>query len=657
MKYSILYFLAFISFITEGSAQADPSAINANVHGAISDKITGKPLAARIVVIDDSGKVYNSFYKKLDGFFTHEDGTFSISLSPGKYRIKVYRGIDYVSIDSSFDVASQQSTKLNIALAPWVPLKKLGWVNGDGHDHLYTDVKHDSLMLDTVRRVFIAQGIDFLCAAQGWAGYDDSTWRKGYSRVSDEKLMVHYGSEMPKYRTGHTWWLGQTSTKGIYWQTMDTMYENHYYQSAQGTQWSFDTLRFPQIPDIEIVKRFRQRDNAVAVIAHPTSWWWQKRGDIEKYVTNVAAYIPFGLLAGKVWEGQVIMGYDRDHYYYQNLWFNVLNAGYKMTPVSELDGGYNRGDKFFYGSMRTYYKVDGPLTIDKVKSAVRDGKTFVTSGPIVFADVDKKYTYGDVVPTNVHEHTMNINAYSSGEHDDYISFIVLFRNGKIFKRWDTRQDQPRNVKKKVLLKEKDNSWYVIKVYGKRAWRDTTSLDVMKYCDKQPGMVADSIATESDVAITSPFYFRSGPKTEPEPLMSNINLTVEFPDTKGAAKNIICEVLLNGNVIQSIPLEDGKGEFKMPVDAVIKVSVPGLKPIYRTLYLDYIPFRNIIENLASGKWLSSGSSKKYNPGEVPWSAFEFEETKRVLTNVRWNIIFEPNERDKLWEPFNDVFRKN
>jgi hypothetical protein len=36
---------------------------------------------------------------------------------------------------------------------------------------------------------------------------------------------------------------------------------------------------------------------------HPTSWWWQERGKIEKYTTNVAAYLSFGLLAGQIWEG------------------------------------------------------------------------------------------------------------------------------------------------------------------------------------------------------------------------------------------------------------------------------------------------------------------------------------------------------------------
>jgi hypothetical protein len=512
-------------------------------------------------------------------------------------------------------------------------------------------------MLDTVRRIFLAQGIDFLCTAQGWAGYDDSTWRTGYAPFNDERLMVHYGSEMPKYRTGHTWWLGQTSTKGIYWKTMDTTYENHYYQSERGTSWTFDTLKFPQVPDIELVQKFRKRDSAVAVIAHPTSWWWQKRGDIEKYVTNVAAYIPLGLLAGKMWEGQVIMGYDRDHYYYQNLWFNVLNAGYKMTPVSELDGGYNRGDRFYYGSMRTYYKISGAVTMDKIKSAVRNGKTFVTSGPIVFADIDKKYYYGDVVPANGKAHTMHIDAYASGESDDYISYIIVFRNGRVHRLWDMRQEKVRKVNKALKIVDRENAWYVIKVYGRRAWQDTAMLDVMKYCRKALKGAHDSIGTESDVAISSPFYFRKTAVAEPPTLISNVDLEVVLPGGTAAGKNVKAEIIVNGETIQTVNLLNGKGSIKMPVHALLRLSAEGNGVIYRTLYLDYTPFRNLVEHLASGRWLSDDPRRKYNPGEVPWSAFQFEKAKHILSNVSWNIHFIPNERDPLWEPLEAVFGGN
>lgn len=620
------------------------------LNGNVLDSESGKPLPARVVITDATGKVLSSFYHKLAGFFTDTNGRFTTNLQPGRYQLEVFRGIDYESRSEMIRIDSASSLNITIKLSRWVPLKEMGWVNGDGHDHLYTDTKFNTLMLDTVRQICLAQGIDFMCTAQGWAGYNDSNWRNGYSAFSDENFLLHYGSEMPKYRTGHTWWLGQTTTMGMFDNTMDTTYENHYYQSEQGTDWTFKSLKFPQVPDIEVVQNFRHYDSALAVIAHPTSWWWQKRGNIEKYVTNVAAYLPFSLLAGNLWDAQVIMGYDRDHYYYQNLWFSVLNEGYRITPVSELDGGYNRGDKFYYGSMRTYYKVDsGMLTIDKIKRAAKLGRTFVTSGPIVMANIDSSYQFGDIIEANGKEHTLHISAYASGERNDFLSYVVLIRNGKPWRIWDLRASKSRKWTHSIKLTERQNSWYVLKVYGRRAWADTTSLDVMTYCEKQLS-ARDSIATESDVAITSPFYFRKKGEEEISAMNSVVDLTV----SNSKSKEINAALLLNGKVIRQFKIKNGRATFTMPVHAVLKLWSETQSPVHRTLYLDYAPFASIMERVASGRWLSDFPGRNYGPGEVPWQAFKFDEAKKLLAKVSWNIDMTPNERDPLWQPFWDSF---
>jgi len=69
-------------------------------------------------------------------------------------------------------------------------------------------------------------------------------------------------------------------------------------------------------------------------------------------------------------------------------------------------------------------------------------------------------------------------------------------------------------------------------------------------------------------------------------------------------------------------------------------------MYRSLYLDYLPHRDLIEKLASGKWRDE-FDVKFNAGEVPWDAFNFEKTKKLLSDVKWEIKLEPNERDGLY----------
>jgi hypothetical protein len=607
------------------------------IKGLITDANTNKPLPARIVITDDTGHVYNSYYSKLNGFFTEEDGTFFQELKNGHYTLEVFRGIDYVSKKMDIQINDHLLDTV-ISLEEWYPLKKNGWYNGDGHDHLYTDLKPDTAMLKLVRKICRAQGVDFMCTAQGWSGYNDSTWKKGYSDFSNENFYVSYGAEMSKYRTGHTWWLGLSTTHGLFESTMDTAYENQYYQSEIGTDWNFNQLKFPQLPDVEVVNRFKKTDGSIAVAAHPTSWWMQKRGNIEKYVTNVACNLPFGLLSGKIWDGIVAMGYDHDHYYYQNLWFNVLNQGYRMPAFSELDGGLGKDDKFYYGSMRTYFHIDGDFSIKKMVAAAKKGNSFLTSGPIIISHIDNKYHYGDIIPADGQKHNLHIEAYSSGDMSDYLSYIIIFRNGKIFKVWDVRNEKTRKFNESIQIKENESSWYVVKVYGKNAWSNQKYLDVMAVCEKR--ITAEAFNGQRDVAFTNPFYFRKKSQAHPEVLISNVHLTLS------ENKSGTIEIAVAGQPIKNVKVISGRANFKMPVNGVLKIRVDGFPVIYRSLYLDYLPHRNLIEDLASGKWRKN-YKEEYHPGEVPWDAFNFKKTRTILSEVKWNIPLEQNERDVLY----------
>ncbi|HUQ65233.1 MAG TPA: hypothetical protein VM101_03715 [Flavitalea sp.] len=613
------------------------SAHSQGIKGAIRDAKTNKPLPSRIIITDDTGHIYNSYYNKLNGFFTEEDGTFFQELKNAHYTLEVFRGIDYVS--RKFDIhINGRIIDTTILLDQWYPLKKEGWYNGDGHDHLYTDLRPDTAMLKMVRKICRAQGVDFMCTAQGWSGYNDSTWKSGYAEFTDNNFHFSYGSEMPKYRTGHTWWLGQQSTYGLFESTMDTAYENQYYQSEKGTGWNFEQLPFPELPDIEVVNRFKKSDGSIAVAAHPTSWWMQKRGDIEKYVTNVACNLSFGLLSGKIWDGIVAMGYDHDHYFYQNLWFNILNHGYRMPAFAELDGGLGKDDKFYYGSMRTYFHVDGEFNINKVVTAAKKGNSFLTSGPIIIARIDNKYNYGDIIPAHGEKHVLQIDAYASGDKNDYLSYIIVFRNGKIFKLWDVRNEKKRSFKRSVPVKEKNRSWYIVKAYGKNAWVNPMNLDVMAACANKKNI--ESFEGQRDVAFTNPFYFRSKNERDPEVLTSNVHLTLS------EKKSATIEISVAGEKIKTVRVLSGQASFQMPVNGVLKIIADGVPTIYRSLYLDYFPHRNLIEDLASGKW-KENYNVVFHPGEVPWDAFNFDRTIKILSNVHWYIPLKPNERDQLY----------
>ncbi len=627
------------------------------IKGKVFDAESGLGLAAKIAIKDSLGNIIDSYYDKSPGFFTEEDGSFSKVLPSGNYEMEVFHGIDRLSSKFKFEISETHGVEVSIYLKSWINLKNEGWVNGDGHCHLYTDNKPDDEMAALVRKICLAQGVDFVCAAQGWAGYNDSTWAEGYKKFTDDKFILHYGSEMPKNRTGHTWWIGQKSTYNYYSSSMDTTYENQYYQSHERTHWNFENLSFPNIPDIEVVQRLKERDHSVAIMPHPTSWWMQKRGDIEKYTTNVVSHLSFGLLAGKIWDGLVVMGYNHDHIFYQNLWFNVLNQGYRMPALGELDGGLEQNSRFYYGSMRTYYKVDGDFSIENVAEAVRKGRTFVTSGPIIQTNIDQQYEIGDIIQADGGIHHLNLKVLSSGKTDDYLSYVIVYRNGEIYKLWDLRTEKPRKFDESIELKEKERAWYVVKAYGSKAVEDPASLDILSLCKKTTnGDFSDFSGNKHDVCITSPFYFHPTGETDPLPMESDIDLKLIDPLSGKFIENAEIEVLVKGEKINTHKLVGGHLKFTMPIQAWIKITAEGYPEIRRGLYLDYLPHRDIIEELANGDWRSNlKDGELYTSGEVPWEAFNFEKTKEVLAEVDWQIEMKPNERDDQWESFEKIFK--
>jgi len=646
-----------------GAAPARPVAALRPIPGRealvvrVIDAGTGEPLPARVVVRDAAGKVVESRYERLPGVFTDERGTLDMPLRPGAYTLEVLRGIDFLSEDLAFDVRPGVGAEATVPLEPWLRLREMGWANGDGHAHLYTDTDRDRAMVATVRRICRAQGLDFLCACQTWAGFAGAGWRDAFAEQSDTRFRLLYGAEMPKYRTGHSFWFGLDSTRGLFDDSMDVTYENGYYQSSSGSAWTFPSLPFPVIPDIELVSRLGVAEDAVALLPHPTSWWWQKRGESEKYVTNVAVSLSAGLLAGGAWGGMVVMGYDRDHDFYQDLWFRVLDEGYRMAAVGELDGGYAPGDRFYYGSVRTYAKVGDEIDRQSLVRAVRANHTFVTAGPIVLAQLEGGYEPGDVVPADGRVRALRVRAFASGPRHDRLSYVVLLRNGRIHRLWDLRRRSPRRFEERIPLREESDAWYVLKAYSGNATRTPEQLDVRANCERiAAGGFRGSLPDDGDVCLTSPLYFRRpGMPAEPSPLRTRVRLRLVEPASGRPVEEATVRVQVKGRTVDSLSAPFGELDAEVPVSAVLVLEAPGRPVLRRTLHLDYPPLRDRVERLANGAWLEDfGGRARLRPGQVPWRAFGFAETKALLAEVDWTVPWQPNERDPLWARFEAAF---
>lgn len=243
-------------------------------------------------------------------------------------------------------------------------------------------------------------------------------WRKAYSNPD---FLFEVDCETPKTRFGHLWWLG--------WQPEFAPWHDY---DLRWSQWETTTERraggeppgFAQrMPAVAI--RAQVALGALPVYAHPTSWWLGEG----QHVTNIASTIVPDILTGQAAGCLVVMGYDADHRSYQNLWFNLLNKGYYMTGVAEMDSCLD-----FAPIERALFQNITPVadfSTAGIRSGLVAGSNLMTTGPVLDISSGGK-RMGEVCPEVVSEIAVACSALDP--NDRYR--LDLIHNGCEVTGWD-----------------------------------------------------------------------------------------------------------------------------------------------------------------------------------------------------------------------------
>jgi TolB protein len=77
------------------------------------------------------------------------------------------------------------------------------------------------------------------------------------------------------------------------------------------------------------------------------------------------------------------------------LWYRLLNAGFPVAPGGGTDVMTDFHRTMAVGTTRVYVRPRGPFTWDSYFAALKDGRSFVTTGPMV------QLTVGDALPGDV----------------------------------------------------------------------------------------------------------------------------------------------------------------------------------------------------------------------------------------------------------------
>lgn len=120
------------------------------------------------------------------------------------------------------------------------------------------------------------------------------------------------------------------------------------------------------------------------------------------------------------------------------LYYRFLNCGFRLgvsggsaVGVMGVPTGYNL----------VYAKIDGPLTSDKMWTAIRTGRTFATTGPMLTLNANHS-TIGDTIAVNSNQ-SPQISVRTTVQSRERLESLQIIHNGRTVASRSLQNTEPR----------------------------------------------------------------------------------------------------------------------------------------------------------------------------------------------------------------------
>ncbi len=414
MRKRLLIAGAFLGALIYSAQQAREATLTVR----ILDAVAATPTPARVLVTDHAGNPVTAepkgavgvlwgrndraegFLFQPDGSF-YADGWFEVALPPGRYTVTVSKGYEYLMQAQSFELAPGKKLDREIRLERWIDMPERGWYSADDHIHLQRSPRDDPHVLRWIAAEDIHVG-NILEMGDFWATYFTQHAFGAAGRYREGEHIVAPGQEEPRTpEIGHTISLGAEQL---------VRFRDDYYSYGR----VFDRVHAL---------------GGISGFAHQGVTFHGYRG--------LALTAPFGevdfleLAQFCAAGGPLVV----DQYYH---W---LDLGVRLTALAGSDFPWcGRGPRYGLqkgstqiGDARFYTYVGRPFGFERWLEAVKAGRTFVTTGPMLSLTVNGKLPGDSVdVPRRAR---LRISAEAYG-HDSQapLSELEIVAHGEVIRR-------------------------------------------------------------------------------------------------------------------------------------------------------------------------------------------------------------------------------
>jgi hypothetical protein len=423
----------------------------------ITDEM-GQPTPVRLYVRAADGKAYapqgsELFYYPLDpdgdreGFYVAGPDT-EFPAPAGELRLVAVKGIEYRIQERVLTVAPGQTTEVNLSMERWTNWRQRGWYTGENHFHAnyngsYYQRPSESLQWLEAEDLNAANMI--VANASGAFIHDKEFFNGSVHRISKPAYVLYWGQE---YRNSDP--LGHMAFLNIRKQVPPS------YTSVIGSNSPYD---FPLNTMAAIEAR---KQGGVVTYVHPMG-----AATRDVFDTSLGAKESPVTAALDALDGIDIMPFGEPAY---ELWYRLLNSGFRLVPGGGTDSFTNwRGINRLPGAARQYVEVGGAMNWDRWIERYRQGRTFVTNGPLLEFEVNGQPMGGELRVPQGGPYTVKLSAsVTAGVPLERIEFV---QNGRLIERKDLAEnDRVARLEKSVEVSR--SSWFAVRVTG----RPCRSLD-------------------------------------------------------------------------------------------------------------------------------------------------------------------------------------
>lgn len=337
---------------------------------SVKDAVTGKPTIARISLKEDNGRYHSppgSLHRSLRGrnhFYC--DRTAELIVPAGTYRLAAFRGPEYKVASREINVRAGQTQEIAVELERWVHMSKDHWYSGELHIHANYGYGSWFNTPQTMRQQCAGEDLNvcnFMVAnSDADVVFDRPFFRGGPDPLSTEETILYWNQEFRSTLWGHMTLINLQ-------QLVEPLF----------TGFAGTTNPHDLPSNADIADRAHWQKGLVNYTHVSQGQDWLK-------TPYAAKSIPIDVALG------AIDTLDINNFWAASvpLWYRLLNCGFRVPATAGTDVFLNRIDSRLPGGDRVYVHLDGPLTYPSWIDGLKNGRSFVTNGPMLTFTVNGK---------------------------------------------------------------------------------------------------------------------------------------------------------------------------------------------------------------------------------------------------------------------------